>query len=45
MLPQQTVAMSQMMGQLANGPFEREFYDVRFTTNGVEMPTTITLSD
>jgi hypothetical protein len=44
-IPQQTLAMSQMMGQLGNGPMERETYDVRFTANGVEMPTTITLSD
>ena len=45
MLPEQTLALNQIMAQFSNGPFEREYYDVRFTANGVEMPTTITLSD
>ena len=45
LVPEQTQALSQIMGQIANGPFERQYYDVRFTPNGVEMPTTVTFTD
>jgi hypothetical protein len=45
MIPAQTQAVGDIMGQFANGPFDREFYDVRFTANGIEMPTTMTFTD
>jgi len=45
LVPQDTQALTQLMGQIANGPFEREYYDVRFTANGVEMPTITTFTD
>jgi hypothetical protein len=40
-----TLAINEIMGQLADGPFEREFYDIRFTANGVEMPSAMTFTD
>jgi hypothetical protein len=43
--PQVIGPAQQLLGLLSGGPFEREYYDVRFTANGVEMPTLITLTD
>lgn len=44
-IPGETAAINQIMSQLSGGPFEREYYDIRFTANGVEMPSTMTFTD
>lgn len=37
--------MQRLMTQLADGPIDRETFDMRFTANGIEMPITVTLVD
>ncbi len=44
-VPGEAQALNQVMSQLANSPIERSYSDVRFTANGMEMPSTMTFTD